>query len=557
MNAQKIIFESMVGIYDDVSRMVTDKGETIVPEKGHILYSQYTGLYFAELYVNNKFENPYYKDPKTLEMAIKCWEFFYTLTDAEGETKLVTFDNYWGKCVDEWGVFHWMNSLELIKPYMDTDTVQKWSDRIDVIMQKKIIPGVKKQLHSNTFRYSIANHEVANHFCWHVVAAYRYGMLKDDKKAMEIADKVMNLIADGQTLSGTWYEGKTLVSKYATVTIGALSKYYFLSGNEKILNALRKSLTYISKLMYPDFSVSAAIDTRNRYSKHFAPMNFPAAYSYFDEGKEVVSTFVTAIQNILTNKSFIGSTQGIAMLVENYRHIKDDFMVSPVKEFRLYNETVCMPEENVLILKDKKWVVDMCCQTIKTYGSRWILERQNLFAVYNDDCGLIVGGGHSIAQPQLSCFNIVSHGKLYYTHEEGMLSNDNKGMNLTYGNKKCTVRFEFEEESLIIYYNVEGLSETERAYVNIPLFVGLGESVTVNDKKYLFGKEYFGTGVPKDSFVEYKGKKLYLSDEAVFNYPLIPYNSYVVNHQKSFEETFAVITVEFEHNRHDLKVIIK
>ena len=101
MNAQKMLFDAMLGIYDDVTAMVTEKGETIIPEKGHVLYSQYTGLYYAELYVNNRFDNPYYLKPHILEQAVKCWEFFYSLTDEDGKTRLVTYDNDWGLCVDE------------------------------------------------------------------------------------------------------------------------------------------------------------------------------------------------------------------------------------------------------------------------------------------------------------------------------------------------------------------------------------------------------------------------------------------------------------------------
>ncbi len=557
MNAQKMLFDAMLGIYDDVTAMVTEKGETIIPEKGHVLYSQYTGLYYAELYVNNRFDNPYYLKPHILEQAVKCWEFFYSLTDEDGKTRLVTYDNDWGLCVDEWGVFHWMNSLEMLKDYLDDEIKKKWSDRIDAIMIKNIIPGIKGQLSSNKFRYDVAQHEVSNHFCWHVVAAYRYGMLRGDRDAMDAAEEIMNMIADGQTLSGTWYEGKTLVSKYATVTIGALSKYYFLSGNEKVLNALRKSLSYISKLMYPDFSVSGAIDTRNRYSKTFAPMNFPAAYSLFCEGDEVVSTFVTAICNLLKGKRFVGSTQGIAMLVENYRHIKDDFHVHPVEKFTLYKETVRIPEEKVLILKDGKWVVDMCCQTVKMFGSRWILERQNLFGVYHDDSGLFIGGGHSIAQPQLSCFNVISAGKLYYTHDEGELTNANNGMNLVYGGRKCNIRFIFEGDALKINYKIEGLTPTERAYVNIPLYVSLNEPIQVNGNEVTLKTDPVAYGIPENGSVEIKGRTISLSCEGVLSYPLLPYNSYIVNHEKSFEETFAIITCEFEHNMSELTVTVR
>lgn len=557
MDAQQRIFKALRDIYDDLVAMVKQNGETIVPKSGHILYSQYTGLYFAKMYTESRFQNPYYQDDATLALAIRCWDFFYSLTDEDGTTALVTFDNDWGRCVDEWGVFHWMNTMAMLGTHLPEQTRQRWQARIEDIMMKKVVPGVKKQLASNRFRYELARHEVSNHFCWHVVATYRFGQLNTDASIMKIADDVMDLIAQGQTVTGTWYEGKTLVAKYATVTIGALSKYYFFSKKPRIFEALSKSFHYMAKLMYPDFSVTAAIDSRNRYGTRFAPMNFPAAYSHLKDCETMIGALTSAVCSVLQNRPFQGSTQGIAMLVEHLDDINRSIPVTSVDRFDLYPDTVTIPEENVLILKKNKWHVPMCCQPICVFGSRWILERQNLFDVYHEECGLIMGGGHSIAQPQLSTWNVISHGKVHYTHEAGMITDENDGMCLRYGERECTVRFAFDEQYLHIAYQVKQLLQTERGIVNIPLYTKMGDMITVDGTSHTCGREHFAVTVPKGASVQYKGVAMRLSKEAVLSYPLLPYNSYVVKHGKSFDETFAILTMEFEHDQTKLDVTVE
>ena len=58
------------------------------------------------------------------------------------ENPIVTYDNYWGLCVDEWGVFHWdehFGAFERI--YLDPKIIDKWNDRIDTIMLKNVVPA--------------------------------------------------------------------------------------------------------------------------------------------------------------------------------------------------------------------------------------------------------------------------------------------------------------------------------------------------------------------------------------------------------------------------------
>ena len=44
--------------------------------------------------------------------------------------------------------------------------------------------GVKSSFTATGSAYDVAQHEVSNHFCWHVTAAYRYGQLRQDRSIM-------------------------------------------------------------------------------------------------------------------------------------------------------------------------------------------------------------------------------------------------------------------------------------------------------------------------------------------------------------------------------------
>jgi hypothetical protein len=204
----------------------------------------------------------------------------------------------------------------------------------------------------------------------------------------------------------------------------------------------------------------------------------------------------------------------------------------------------------VNIDRKKDWTVSMCCLTQEVLGNRWILERQNLISIFHHKKGLIVGGGHSISQPELSCFNVISQGKLDYLHSAGSVNPDDNTMSLKYGQYICCIKlFHSSDGGVEIEYSCEGLKETDRVYVNIPLMNNLNENMDLVGEKIILDERMHSKFIDKNEFIKFRGVDIALNKDASFIYPILPYNSYKQEQKRVLTETFAVIRVELDYKR--------
>ena len=106
MTIREKMLETLIKIYPTVASHIDGQGAFLDEDGKKQIYNQCTGLFFAVLYTCDSPQNPYYKDEKTLELAIKCWDFYYTLTREDGQTQIITYDQYWHDQFEEWDTLH-------------------------------------------------------------------------------------------------------------------------------------------------------------------------------------------------------------------------------------------------------------------------------------------------------------------------------------------------------------------------------------------------------------------------------------------------------------------
>ena len=151
----------------------------------------------------------------------------------------------------------------------------------------------------------------------------------------------------------------------------------------------------------------------------------------------------------------------------------------------------------------------MCCLKQEVLGNRWILERQSLISIFHDKAGLIIGGGHSISQPELSCFNIISKGKLEYLHSSGSVNPNDNTMALIYGQVNCYIKLRYtNNEEIEIEYSCKGLAETDRVYVNIPLMNKQNESITLSGEYVILDDQMHAKYVDENEIIKFRGVDL-------------------------------------------------
>lgn len=120
--------------------------------------------------------------------------------------------------------------------------------------------------------------------------------------------------------------------------------------------------------------------------------------------------------------------------------------------------TTWLTDRNALIQRRQPWQWALSGYTCEPSGSRWIQDRQNMVDVYNDQLGLVIGGGNTKLQPYWSTFTVgdpalllhrpgdespafVPDIPLQWTADSAVLeeSGDGASLALNYGDLTCRV----------------------------------------------------------------------------------------------------------------------
>ena len=400
MYLKELIVKNIVDIYPHVAKMQNEQGKIMNSANKFSTYNQHASYCFAFLYAYDTPCNPYYHDQETLMRAIRGWDFYYTLTNEDGLTVLYTNDRHWSNTCERWGMYYWMNTMELLGGSLPADKAVAWHKRIHDIAGR-IKSEIKSEVESDQYLQNLGK-DTRNLFIWHVLTYYRYGMLYNDIDAMKYASGVMEDILSVQQPAGTWFEGGTLVAYYAGISLCAVSLFECFSKNTRAENAVRKGLDYVLNTIYPDLTRIDCIDGRNRYNKQ-ACLGYTAPTFYkYREGTAYLSGLASLMEGACGE--YVRDLHSFTVVAHIASVIPDEIRID-YEDIRKYiPETTDYSELKVKIVRKDDWVLPFCCLEQKELDNRWILYRQNLYSIYHKKTGLLVGGGHSIAQPQFSCF---------------------------------------------------------------------------------------------------------------------------------------------------------
>ncbi len=544
MKLREYCYNTLLKAYENVCKSQADSGKFVNPDGTYTVYQQYAGFYFAWLYTENFSGNPYYMDPKTLERAIAGWDYFCSTLDEDGRTHIVTANQDWGYHADEWGLYYWINTLDLLKPYLDAEKIDHWNSSIAKAVLS-LREAIDRERNSEKFREDLFKyHTVRNHFAWYVLCYYRYGMLYNRPDMMDYAAKIMDEILDSQSPEGTWLEARTPVVHYADVTACAISIYALLSKNPKADRAVEKCLDYAINTLYPDFTNIEVLDGRNKYSDRISAHTAPT-YSRSEKGTIYLSNW---IKHFNESENFGVNRQGLVVITDIVRYLEEDAEFMPERLPEIMPPVTFYPRIKTKVLRSGSWCVPFCCFEQTTVDNRWYLHRAVLFSVFHTKTGLLLGGGNSISQPQVATFNVITKGLSRYIPDRGELIENGDGVNVYYGDRKCTVKLvRMDSRSVKFSFSAEGLTETERVYVNIPVCVKPGDDMQVGNSKVEFKEHYFMVEIPEAQEIIFKSARIAFTEHAVLSYPVFRYSPYRKKQARNYSEATGIITLELDY----------
>ena len=532
-----VFLQTALDVYPDILNKFKEDG-SIIQSYGYTIYQQYIGFYFAFLYSYDHPGNPWRGDAAMLERAVRSWEQFATRVNEKGETHIITMDQDWGYSLEEWGFYYWLATYDLIKDKLP-DGGARWLEYLQRIYGK-LSENLHRTAVSEAFATSLARHQVANHFVWTVLGMYRYGQLMNDAEAKDFATGLMNRIFDAQLPIGTWLENGGLVISYADVTNCPISIYALYSGDKRAAQCIERSFAYLNALKNPDFTKVLGIDERNRFSRSLSAHTAPS-FAFSEGGVAFLSRWIS---NIAATRQLANDTHGLVALCEMLRLLPVvEYIAEPPTPAPLQTS---FPEHDLVVREIGPWILSFCGMKHQAYNSRWSLERQSLLGVYLDGKGPLMGGAHSIGQPEFSTFNVITGGKLYYMHDSCMIDDDK--VTLLYGGRLCTIQaLETGERQIRLRFSVDGLKDVDRAFVNLPLYDLKESSITINGVQHSFAEEYITSWIEADATFRLHGVDFSSNAGATLRYPVFPYNSYKQKQERNFSDVYGIWSIELDY----------
>lgn len=260
--------------------------------------------------------NIYYKNEKIKEWCLAGIEYWAEIQNSDGSFNEF-YPNEHSLSTTGHTLYAVLKSLDVLKE-KGGDVVINAASRAADWLAKHDDPA------------TITNHQVVS-----LVALCNMCYIGDtmDKK---LINAKLEKIVKAQTHDGGFIEYEGVDPGYTTLTISFLAKYYKLTGDDKILDVLKKAITFTSYFVYPNGTFAGGIGSRNTIHLH-------------PHGFEILAEEIP-LAGAIADKVLEGLKNGNMILIENmpdryFSHYQNEFLQAWI-DYKPRKEKVSLPFEN-------------------------------------------------------------------------------------------------------------------------------------------------------------------------------------------------------------------
>jgi hypothetical protein len=466
--------------------------------------------------------NPYYEDPKLLEVIVKAGDPLLENMDERGQWMFTKKDgSTWGKIWMPWTYSRWIRTFTLIGDRMPPEARKAWADALALGYT-----GISKSALGSV-------HNIPTH---HAMGLYIAGKTLDRPEWCRQAAEFMTKVVASQSEAGYWSEGGGPVVLYDFVYVDALGTYYAASGDQRVLPSLEKAAAFHQHFTYPGGQCVETIDQRNPYHDTIESGN--VGFTFSPAGRAYLQNQWAQLGIERLDTDLIAS-----LLLYGQEGPADE--VSTGKD----SPPFVLTEGGVDLAATQRkgpWFVCLSAYVTPVSTSRWIQDRQNFVSIYHERLGLVLGGGNTKLQPGWSNFTVgdmtlLAHtpgdenpkflpkGELYHVPATAVLKTEPQlGLDLVYGPETCRARVEVKDDRHLVY-RIETTSQSQLPVVaHLTLLPKTGETLTAGSgKQVTLGNEpiTLPAGQVRGQLT-YAGCRFRLPDVASLHWPALPHNPY-------------------------------
>lgn len=260
--------------------------------------------------------NIYYKNEKIKEWCLAGMNYWASIQNSDGSFNEF-YPNEHSFSTTAYTLYAVLTSLEVLKERGSDVVVNATSHAADWL-SKYDEPA------------TITNHQAAG---LAALCSIPYVGEKIDKK---LTKAKLHKIVMAQTHDGGFIEYEGVDPGYTTLSISFLAKYYKLTEDRSVLDALKKAISFTSYFIYPNGTFSGGIGSRNTI--HFNPHGF-----------EILSEEMP-LAGAIADKILEGLKNGNMISIENmpdryFSHYQNEFLQAWI-DYKPRKEKASLPFEN-------------------------------------------------------------------------------------------------------------------------------------------------------------------------------------------------------------------
>lgn len=516
-NTKDVYLQCLVnGVNDALSRFDEDTGR-FMSGTGWAVTNQDIIYPLALLYKQPG--NPCHEDERILDHAMRGGDALRNFQYPDGRVEFVKVDgSKWGPTYMPWSMYHWLETYILLRDELPNQRKQNWEDGLALAFD-----GIAKQTRSAG---------VHNIPTWNGMSLYRAGKTFDNHEWLEVGSGMIYKTVSEQQAGGYWLEHGGPTTSYNYVYVHAIGLYHEFSGDEGVIEALRKATQFHLNFTYPDGVPVETIDGRVKYRGTASDMAH-AAFSLFPEGRRYVKKLLLG-----ENPTRFGLSPRIASAFTYWREGEESEIP---QEKQTYFATIAdagrEPPNIALIRKHGDWFVCLSGIVTPSVESRWGQDRQQFLSIWHKGCGLIVGGGNSKHQPEWSNFVVED---VYIPTEASLSQTENSDkLSLRYGEAECDITVAPDGDGLLLEMN-----SSKSAEAHVMLHLTPGETLKSPDNTVVLGEEPIRWDSEQlGDWIQHRGFTIQLPEGCSLSWPSLPFNPYAKDGKAAINTAVGIIAV--------------
>jgi len=478
--------------------------------------------------------------------ALRAWQ------DPDGRFEFIKVDgSRWGKTYMPWSLYHWLEAYALARGSLSPARRRRWEDGL-----RLGFAGIAREMAAGAKAAGI--HNITT---WNGMSLARAGTVFGEPSWTDRGAETIRRAAGAQHPDGFWPENHGPTTTYNLVYLHAMGLHLHFTGDRSLAPVVERANRFHVRFTYPDGSAVETVDGRVRYHRRVLVHGWPGLCATA-EGRALLRRLlrVAAVDAGGPGESGL---QAAAQRIHRYPAHAAAYACWPAGadagEAAGTDAPVRTVHGGALVRRDRGWY--LCMNGYLTppekrasVFNRWHLERQSYLSVFHDRAGLIVGGGNSRGQKELSTFIVWDRGVPRYQADAAAFSRAGAAdiLTLRYGRTVCAVRAAIRSaRELEIAFKADPAPGVAAVHACFSLLFEPGLEARASFGEPFApdtGREWHGAW-PGGGWFEQRGVRMGMAPGTVVVWPYYPFNPYAINDASPPEDAVAAAVAALRPGR--------